>query len=368
MPTEVPLRETETRERRVLYVDDDPLVLRAVARALRGSGVEVDTAPSADEGLVALEDREYPVVISDYRMPGRNGIQFLERVRHTWPDTVCILVSGQADLETVVQAINRVGLFRFLVKPWDIEELRTTIRHGCDHFDLTKENRSLTRALESRNSELREINQRLDREVSRRTSELLLGLLNALDLRDTETQGHSRRVALYARRLAEELGLQPDEVIEIERGALLHDIGKIGVSDTILLKPGKLTEEEWAEMRKHTMYGFEILRRMDFLGQARLVVRNHHERFDGKGYPDRLARSDIYVGARIFAVIDTYDAMTSDRPYRKALPSSVAREEIHKHDGEQFDPDCVAAFDRIPDEDLAALRFRVASDDGAGLA
>jgi putative nucleotidyltransferase with HDIG domain len=367
MASEKAPTQGQTRDRRILYVDDDPLVLRSVVRAMAGTGMRVDTAVNADEGLAKLEDHEYSVVVSDYRMPGRNGIQFLERVRHVWPDSVCILVSGQADLETVVQAINRVGLFRFIVKPWDIEELRTGLRHACDHFELLKENHSLTRALETRNTELREINQRLDREVTRRTSELLLGLLNALDLRDTETQGHSRRVALYAKRLAEELGLQPEEVLEIERGALLHDIGKIGVSDTILLKPGKLTEEEWKEMRKHTMYGFEILKRMEFLGAARLVVRSHHERYDGKGYPDGTGGTDIYVGARIFAVIDTYDAMTSDRPYRKAMPASVAREEILKHQAAQFDPDCADAFTRIPDEDLFELRDRVALDDAAGL-
>ena len=353
--------------RRILYVDDDALVVRAVQRALHDSGVDLTTATSAEEGLALLDEVEFPVVVSDYRMPGRNGIQFLERVRHTWPDTVCILVSGQADLETVVQAINRVGLFRFIIKPWDVEELRTAIKHGCSHYELLRENRSLTGALEARNTELRQVNTKLDREVSRRTSELLLGLLNALDLRDTETQGHSRRVALYSRRLAEELMLPPEEVTEIERGALLHDIGKIGVSDTILLKPGKLTEEEWGEMRKHTMYGYEILRRMDFLGKARLLVRNHHERFDGEGYPDRIRGTDIHIGARIFAVIDTYDAMTSDRPYRKALPASVAREEIEKHRGAQFDPECADAFGRIPDENLAELRDRVAEDDDAGL-
>jgi HD-GYP domain-containing protein (c-di-GMP phosphodiesterase class II) len=153
----------------------------------------------------------------------------------------------------------------------------------------------------------------------------------------------------------------------VERGALLHDIGKIGVSDTILLKPGKLTDEEWVEMRKHSMHGHEILRGIEFLGNARLVVRSHHERFDGKGYPDGLAGARIPIGARIFAVIDTYDAMTSDRPYRKALPASVAREEIVKQSGTQFDPACADAFLGIPQPELDALREEVASRETAGL-
>jgi putative nucleotidyltransferase with HDIG domain len=174
-------------------------------------------------------------------------------------------------------------------------------------------------------------------------------------------------VALYARQLAQQMGLCAAEVRDVERGALLHDIGKIGVSDTILLKPGKLTEGEWVDMRKHPLHGYEILRGIEFLGNARLVVRSHHERFDGQGYPDRLAAEGIPVGARIFAVIDTYDAMTSDRPYRKALPPSVAREEILKQRGTQFHPACADLFLALPQSELDALRTGVARSDLAGV-
>ena len=322
----------------------------------------VDVASSADAGLQLLEEKKYSVVVADYRMPGMDGIRFLERVRQHWPTSIRVLITGQGDFELALKAINRAQLFRFLTKPWDVADLRNALKQACIQYQLTMENEELTALLETKNTELRQINEQLDGEVQRRTTDLLSGLLNALDLRDTETQWHSRRVALYSRRLAEELGLTDDEQLAVERGALLHDLGKIGVSDTILLKPGKLTEEEWEEMRRHTQYGYQMLENIDFLGQARLLVRSHHERWDGKGYPDGLSDVDIYIGARIFAVIDTYDAMTSDRPYRKALPPEVARQEIIKHRGSQFDPDCVDAFLRIPQQELEALHDQAQDD------
>jgi len=344
---------------RVLYVDDEPQALKAAKRLADGGEITIETALNAEEGLELLELHEYPVVISDYRMPGINGIQFLERLRHMWPDTVCILTSGFADLDTVVRAINRVGLFRVLLKPWEPSEFKATLRSACRQYELAKENRNLANVLEKRNVELRKVNERLDREVHTRTTQLLVGLLNALDLRDTETRGHSRRVGLYARRLAEELGLGPEECLEVERGALLHDVGKIGVSDAILLKKGPLTDEEWVFMRMHTIFGFNIIRPIDFLESAASIVRSHHERYDGKGYPDGLSGSSICIGARVFAVIDTYDAMTSDRPYRKALDPSIAREEIELNRGSQFDPRCVDAFLHIPQDDINTLKARI---------
>lgn len=351
----------------VLYVDDEPLILRAVQRALRDSELCVDVASSAEQGLRMLEEKRYAVVAADYRMPGLDGIQFFEKVRRLWPDTVRVLITGQGDFELALKAINRAELFRFLTKPWEANDLRSTLERGCLQHRLVRENQQLTCLLETKNAELIRVNERLDGEVQRRTSDLLAGLLNALDLRDTETQWHSRRVALYSRRLAQELALSPDEQLTVERGALLHDLGKIGVSDTILLKPGKLTEDEWAEMRKHTIYGYQMLKNIDFLGNARMLVRSHHERHDGRGYPDGLSGENIYIGARIFAVIDTYDAMTSDRPYRKALPPEVAHEEIVKNRGSQFDPKIVDAFIRIPQEDLDEIQHRAQHEASAGL-
>jgi putative nucleotidyltransferase with HDIG domain len=352
---------------RMLIVDDDELVLGACARTLRADTRVIDTAQSAAQALELIGQHEYAVVLTDYRMAGLDGIELCERVRLRSPDTICVLVTGHADMQLALSAINRAGVFRFLTKPWERGELRASISQACDQYRMVREHRFLAAQLERRNNELHGLNRELDREVQRRTSELLLGLINALDLRDTETQGHSRRVALYARRLAEQLRLPKGVVLDVERGALLHDIGKIGVSDAILHKPDKLTDEEWVVMRRHAVHGYEILRDIEFLGNARLVVRNHHERYDGQGYPEGLTGEDIPIGARIFAVIDTYDAMTSDRPYRKALPAQVACEEIRKNMGKQFDPKCALAFLEIPQAERDELRRRVAESERAGL-
>jgi len=343
--------------RRVLFVDDDPLVSRTFRRDVESlSRYEVHLAGSGEDALAALGDGAFGVVLCDFDMPGMNGIEVLEKVRDGTPDTTRVLVTGRGDFQMAVEVINRVGLFNLVCKPWDARELMGTLDRAMRHHELLVENRRLNAELAGKVAELGELNRTLESEVQHRTTHLLLGLINALDLRDTETQSHSRRVALYSRRLAVELGVAGETLQVIERGALLHDIGKIGVSDTILLKPGKLTDEEWVEMRKHSMYGYRILEGIPFLDEARRIVRDHHERWDGNGYPNRLEGERICLGARVFAVVDTYDAMTTDRPYRKALPHAIATEEIEQMQGSQFDPLVVDAWRRIPQSQLLRLR------------
>jgi putative nucleotidyltransferase with HDIG domain len=184
-------------------------------------------------------------------------------------------------------------------------------------------------------------------------------MISALDYRDTETQWHSRRVSLFSRRLAQEVGLTGRELDVVEQGALLHDIGKIGVSDSILLKPGPLTPDEWVEMRKHPEFGFRMLAKMPYLHEASLIVLQHQERWDGKGYPQGLKGHDIVIGARIFCIADTVDAITSDRPYRKGRPMSVARAEIQRCAGTQFDPVLSEAFLAVPDSEWELIRAEV---------
>ena len=269
-----------------------------------------------------------------------------------------ILVSGNGQYDTAISVINQVGLFHFLVKPWDPVDLNTVVKRAMDHYELTVVNRRLTGMFADRVAELGRLKVSLEAEVQERTTNLMSGLINALDFRDTETQSHSRRVALYASRLAEQIGLNENEIVDIARGSLLHDIGKIAVSDTILLKPGKLTEDEWIEMRRHSECGYLMIENIEFLGDARRLVREHHERWDGKGYPRGLKEDKICIGARIFAVIDTYDAMTSNRPYRKALSHEIAVEEIAKMRGTQFDPDITDAWLAIPKSEILTIRGR----------
>ncbi len=190
----------------------------------------------------------------------------------------------------------------------------------------------------------------------------LAALSGALDLRDNETEGHARRVTRYSVRIAEVMGSRGQILVDIERGALLHDIGKIGVPDAILLKPAKLTDEEWAVMRTHPHLGYQMIRNIRFLSGASPIVLHHHERYDGGGYPAGLTGQDIPLGARIFAIADTFDAMTSDRPYRKALPYEAARDEIGRCAGSQFDPVVVEAFCQVPEEEWADIREAVETE------
>ncbi|HZH02509.1 MAG TPA: HD domain-containing phosphohydrolase, partial [Myxococcaceae bacterium] len=256
-------------------------------------------------------------------------------------------------------AVNRIEVFRLLSKPWTYGDLTSAVRQAFEHYRLVEENDRLNHELSRANGELRQVNKHLEARVVERTNGLLEGLVSALDYRDTETQWHSRRVALFARTIAEASGVTGTELEVVEQGALLHDIGKIGVRDSILLKPGPLTPEEWKEMKLHPELGYWMLAKMPYLHDISLIVLQHQERFDGKGYPQGLKGDAVVLGARIFAIADTLDAITSDRPYRKGRSIEVAREEIKRCSGTQFDPRLVDTFLAIPDQTWLDIRTRV---------
>ncbi len=344
-------------EVRVLYVDDEPSLCRAFARMFGGDDkVRVATSSSAMEAADLIDREAFDVIVSDLRMPGMDGIELLSAARLKRPLARRLLVSGFADLDTALDAINRVGVDRLLTKPWNTFELMGAVHAAAEHALLTRENARMTEDLRRKADELSGINRQLDRLVEQRTDDLLNGLVSALDLRDSETQWHSRRVGRYARHLAETLGVAGRDLDDIERGAMLHDIGKIGVRDAVLLKPGPLTDEEWVEMRRHPSLGFEILKGISFLETARLVPLHHQEKFDGSGYPGGLSGENICLGARVFAVVDTYDAITSNRPYRKARSYEAARDEIAKFSGRQFDPRVVETWLKVAPEDWFTIR------------
>ena len=345
--------------RRVLVVDDDPMIVRALCRILESAGFAPEGAHDPEEALVALRREKEMLVFSDYMMPGLHGVHFLQEARKLCPDAPRLLLTAVNDFKVAIDAVNNGEIYRLLQKPWNAAELVSTVKQAWEWGELRRKNEELSALVHRQNAELKEVNRDLERKVQERTNGLLEGMIAALDFRDTETQWHSRRVAMFARRLAEALGLVGQELFDIEVGALLHDIGKIGVRDSVLLKPGPLTPEEWVEMKEHPAIGWRLLRRIEYLDQASKIVLQHQERWDGKGYPAALAGDAIVIGARIFAVVDTLDAILSDRPYRKGRPFEVALAEIQRCSGTQFDPKVVDAFVAVPKADWDGIRARV---------
>jgi putative nucleotidyltransferase with HDIG domain len=335
----------------ILIVDDDPTIRDLLTEGLSESGYRVTAAGDGAEGLAALSRNGFQLVVSDIDMPEVDGVQLLQRAKEIRPDVEVIMLTGVVDVETAIQSM-RLGACDYLTKPFNLAEVRITVERALEKRRLILENREYQKHLEDK---VRERTEALSR--SYRTT--LEALATALDTRDSETLGHSLRVAAYTVAVARRMGVGEPDLTDIYRGALLHDVGKIGVPDAILRKPGRLTPEEWNEMRRHPELGYRILEGVDFLERAREIVLSHQERFDGQGYPRGLRGTDIPLGARIFAVVDTMDAMTSDRPYRKARSYDEARAEIRRHSGTQFDPEVVRTFLAIGDGEWNDIQEKV---------
>jgi len=352
----------------ILIVDDDQVIRDLLAEGLSGSGYRCETACNGAESLRKLRVSSFDLVVSDIDMPEMDGVQLLQEIKKTHPDTEIIMLTGVVDVDTAIQSM-RLGAYDYLTKPFNLAEVRITVERALEKRRLIQENREYQRTLEAKVAERTAELSRKNREVEELFDRLkssyqttLETLATALDTRDTETLGHSLRVASYTVAVARRMGVVEPELTDIYRGALLHDVGKIGIPDAILRKPDKLTPEEWVEMRKHPEIGYRILQGINFLEMAREIVLSHQETYDGSGYPRGLRGRDIPLGARVFAVVDTLDAMTSDRPYRKALPYEAARNEILRFSGTQFDPDVVKVFLEIPDEEWTDIHRRVMRD------
>ncbi len=353
-------REPMPEVERLLVVDDEAPILHALQRTFEAAGYEVIACADPAEALDRLREKPFQVLSADYMMPGMTGAEFLAQAKALQPETIRILLTAAHDFSAAVDAVNNGEIFRILAKPWNRVELLGTVRQAFDTYSLREKNRQLTAIVQSQNAELAALNKGLERLVEERTTNLLDGMVAVLDYRDTETQWHSRRVSRFTRRIAEQLGIQDaNELRTIEMGALLHDIGKIGVRDAVLLKPGPLDQDEWHEMREHPHLGWALLQRIEFLRDASVIVLQHQERYDGRGYPTGLKGEQIVLGARLFAVADTYDAITNDRPYRKAQPHAAALTEMQRVAGTQLDPQGVQAFCSIPEEEWLRIRHEV---------
>jgi len=342
-------------QQRILIVDDDESVRDVISVLLKEEGYACAVASGAEMALDLASQEATPLVISDMKMPGKDGLWLLERMREEHPDTSVIMLTGYGDTEAAVDCLRR-GATDYLLKPPRLTDLIRAIERALSRRRVElarkKYQKKLERKVRDRTTELRHAL----KDISVTYAQTLGALVTALDAREHETSDHSLRVVEYTTAIAGKLSIRGGELEEIGRGALLHDIGKIGVPDAVLLKPGKLTPEEWVEMRKHPDIGFNMISPIPFLQIPSVIVLSHQERWDGQGYPRQLKSTEIHIGARIFAVADTLDAMTSDRPYRKGTTFANAIEEIKRCGGTQFDPQVVTAFLEIGEQNLIRIK------------
>ena len=343
-------------EKNLLIIDQDE-TKRKILTSFFSAKYNCDEADSINAAVDKIREKEYSVILTAFTLSSLNAIDLMPYLQELSPRTIPVFISDSNAAGNTVRAF-RAGAFEVIQKPFELKKAEVVIEKAFGKFDL--------RCLKDR------YQYHLEELVAERTVELdkaleevensyrmtLKALVQALETRDFETHGHSERVVTFSLRLGYELGLEKEVLRDLELGALLHDIGKIGVPDAVLRKPAKLNDDEWAKMKLHPQHGQKILRNIPFLEGASRIVGQHHERWDGEGYPYGLRGEDIDIGARIFAVVDAFDAMVSDRVYRKGCPYDDALKELERCAGTQFDPMIVEAFKAIPKEDWEILRER----------
>ena len=341
---------------RILVVDDEETIREIVSSMLAGAHFQTRQAASGIEALAILESGEdFDLVLSDLMMAEMDGIALLERAKEKYPDMPIVMVTAVHDIQVALQAL-RNGAYDYLLKPFEREQLLATVRRALENRRLKRENDAYRTNLEALVAARTQQWKTALSDLEKSYDTTLEALGDALDLKDAETFGHTRRVTAFTIAIARKMGLSKEEINVIARGAFLHDIGKMAISDYILHKPGKLTDDEMETMKEHCYRGYKIISRIPFLAEAAEIVYAHQERYDGLGYPRGLKGEEIPLGARIFAIADTLDAMRSDRDYRKAQSMQAVREEIRLWSGRQFDPQIVKVFLDMPDNIWDDLR------------
>lgn len=355
---------------RVLLVDDEELILAALRRVFRSRGYEVFSASSGSEGLQILQRETVDIVISDMRMPEMTGAQFLERVFSGWPDIKRILLTGYADVDSAIAAVNRGKVWRYIAKPWDEEDLVLTVQQAVAHRHLMKENARLLKLTQDQNEALKSLNTTLEARVDERTRQLQQALKtlrqsfvnsvhvlsNIMEMRGGALAGHSRRVAEYARKVAQHLGLDEAATQEVFLAGLLHDIGKLGLSDEAMEHPfNTLGPELRAEVIKHPARGEMLLMPIEQLAGAAALIREHHELFDGSGYPSGKSGIQILLGARILSVVNDFDALQIGLMATRKFNRAEALHYLVENRDRRYDPTVVDAFSAVlaeanPDE------------------
>lgn len=344
---------------RILCVDDEPNIVASLKRLFRGSGYQVTTATSGAQAIAHLEQEPVDLVFSDMRMPGMSGAQLLEQIRERWPKTTRVLLTGYADIGSTIAAINSGEVYRYITKPWDDGEVLATAHQIFERHALEDEKNRLEELLRAKNQALMELNETLEEKVAARTSELLQlsqkikknyltsikVFSNLMEWRGGQLSGHSRRVADLARRTARAMNMAEADQQDAFIAGLMHDIGQIALPDTLLAKPvPKLSDEETAQYRRHAVLGEQALMALDDMQRVSNIIRSHHERHDGLGYPDGLVGEMIPMGACILAVADTYDDLQIGHLSSTPLSAADARSMIARGRGTQFHPEVVDVF------------------------
>jgi len=343
---------------KVLVVDDEEAIREVVTTLLEAQGYHCVACGNGRIALEAFRNDTFDLVLSDIVMPEMDGLKLLSELRMDDPDVPVIMVTAMHDIAIALEAI-RAGAYDYILKPFEKDQLYLSVRRALEHRRLVIENRTYQSDLEHLVAERTQQLSIALQDLEQSYDYTLEALGGALDAKDAETEGHCQRVTAFTITIAKAMGVDKALLRHIARGAFLHDIGKMGVPDSILRKPGPLTAEEREIMRRHCDIGYAVLERIPFLKEAAEIVLSHQECYDGSGYPRGLRGEQIPLGARIFAVADTLDAMISDRPYRKALPISAAREEIKRYSGRQFDPRVVEVFLAHPDSVWVALHDKI---------
>ena len=367
MYNERAVRDPATQER-ILVVDDEEPIREVVCSMLGAAGYPCTPAASGNEALVLLASgEEFELMLSDLMMAEMQGDILLERAKERFPDMPVIMVTAVSDLSVALSAI-RNGAYDYLLKPFERDQLLDRVRRALENRRLKLENRAFQLHLESRVAEQTERLRRAMGDLQQANADLkrshdmmLEALGDALDLKDAETEGHSKRVTAFTIAIARAMRLPDEDVEAIAHGAFLHDIGKMAIPDSVLRKPGPLTPDEVLIMREHCLRGYQMVCKIPFLADAAEIVYAHQERWDGTGYPRGLKGEEIPLGARIFSIADTLDAITSDRPYRAAQSYQAARDEIELWSGRQFDPVIVRVFLAMPQSIWERVRVQVHS-------
>jgi putative nucleotidyltransferase with HDIG domain len=351
--------ETIGSSARVLVVDDQMQCRVAIDGMLKRTEYAAVLASGTSEAMQHLEmDPPFDLILADLETAGLNGNGLLERIRKLQSEIPLILLAPGGKMDQAVAGV-RLGAYDYLVKPFERDQLLIAMKRAIEHRRLLQQNAMYRQDLEQMVSARTGMLHQAISDLERSYDITLEALGDALDLKDAETEGHSKRVTAFTIALARGAGVPPQQIPIVARGAFLHDIGKMAIPDAILLKPSKLQADEQKVMREHCARGYQMLRKIPFLQEAAEIVYSHQEHYDGSGYPRRLKGEQIPLGARIFAVADTLDALTSDRPYRKATTFAAARREIKRCSGTQFDPKVVDVYLSLPDQLWEDLRAEI---------